>query len=161
MRKKRLKCLSTFIAGLLFVQTANAISNPKYFIVNMKDGKDVAYALADNPRVVTIGDVVKLVAKNVTVEYQLKNVSKFLLSSETTSIKSMAVDGGTFSQTAGSLSLSGFPAGATVRVYAVNGSVVKSLAVGSNGQLDISLAQYPTGMYIIKVDGETFKFIKR
>lgn len=176
----RIKHLSTFIAMLLLAQTANAIAiatslrggdtdsseltdtpKPTRFVVSLKDGKNVTYALADNPCVVTDGNVVKLTAKGVSVEYPLGNVEKFFLCSELSSIKSLTVENGTFSQTASGLSLSGFTAGAVVKIISVNGSTVKNLAIAPNGQLVISLDQYPTGVYIVKVEGETFKFIKR
>lgn len=176
----RIKYLSTFIAMLLIAQTANATAiatssrggdtdsrefsdtaKPTHFIVNLKDGKNVSYALADYPRVVTDGNVVKLIVKGVTVEYPLENVAKFFLGSELSSIKLLTVESGVFSQTASGLSLLGFTAGAVVKIFSANGSIVKNLAIDPNGQLVISLAQYPSGVYIVKVEGETFKFIKR
>jgi len=139
------------------------LPKPTHFIVCLKGGKTVAYALDGRPQVAVNGSVVTLTDKTSTVEYPLADVVKYLLGKpgEDSSINSLTADSGKFRQSAGILTLSGFSAGAKVAVYGVGGSMAESLAIGSDGRLEVSLAGYPAGVYIVNVESRTFKFFKR
>jgi len=139
---------------------------PTHFIVCLKDAKRIAYSLVDRPCVVASADKVTLTDKDITVEYPLSDIEKYVLgvadgSSSGIAQAQTASDGGSISQSAGQLTLSGFAAGTSVAVYDAGGRLVKSLAVKAGGVLTISLAEYPAGAYIVKAASKTIKFVKR
>lgn len=60
----------------------------------------------------------------------------------------------------GVLSLSGLQPEAVVRLYFNNGRLLDELSVPSDGRVNVSLADYPSGVYMLQVDGLTYKFTK-
>lgn len=142
-------------------------AKPTHFVICFNDGKRVAYALEDNPKVINGDGIITVVDKDVTIEYPLENVHKYVLGVGTdyevvSKIeKVIANEDGTISQSSGNLILTGFAAGSKVSVYNVNGVAVSNFTIGADGRLEISLSQYSAGMYIVKTQSQTFKFIKR
>jgi len=140
---------------------------PTHFVLCLNDGKRVAYALADNPKVINGDGKITVVDNDITIEYPLTNVHKYVLGVGTdyeTVLKIGSVSTelqGSMKQSAGTLILQGFKAGSSVMVYAINGTLVTRSAIGSDGYLEMLLSHYPVGFYIVKVESQTFKFMKR
>ena len=62
---------------------------------------------------------------------------------------------------AGNIMLSGFDSAVPVTITDINGMNVLRAQTNADGCLVIGTSQYPSGIYIVKVQNKTFKFIKR
>lgn len=142
-------------------------AKPTHFVICLNDEKRVAYALEDNPKVVNGDGIITIIDKDITIEYPLENVHKYVLGVGTdyesaSKIAKVEVSNEReIKQSSGSLIFSGFKAGERVNIYNVNGTLASSFKIGPDDNLEISLSQYSMGVYIVKTQSQTFKFIKR
>ena len=54
-----------------------------------------------------------------------------------------------------------FKSGETVRIYNNAGQLAQSYKIGADGSLTVSLSNFQPGIYIVKTQYKTFKFIKK
>ena len=137
---------------------------PTHFILCLKDGEKVDFLLEHNPRVVNGDGFITVVDRDITIEYQLDNVDKYMLGVDDayTGIDKINDDAsGKIQSKTGLISLSGFKASEPVVVTNINGVVMFESATDTEGTLSISTSAYPSGIYIVKIKNQTFKFIKR
>ena len=167
----------TLIAALLFsmplTSRAYAADNiaagqteetvPTHFILCLKDGEKVEFLLKNNPRVVNGDGFITVVDNDMTIEYPLGNVHKYMLGihDEYTAVKNDEAPNGNIQNQIGTIRLSGFGASESVVVTSINGTVVFESETNDSGSLSISTATYPSGIYILKIKNQTLKFIKR
>ena len=59
------------------------------------------------------------------------------------------------------MTLTGFKAGETVRVFDASGRLTLSEKINSDGTLTIALSALKQGVYIVKTQYKSFKFIKK
>ena len=141
-------------------------TEPTHFILCLKDGEQVMFLLKHAPKVVNGENTIMVVDAEVTFEYPLTNVHKYLMGvDEATGIDNIpySKDGitGDISNCAGNIILSGFKAGESVSITNINGVNISRVKTNADGCLTIATSQYPSGIYIVKVQNQTFKFIKR
>lgn len=175
-----MKLLKTIIAALIlflpassnaFVTHTSAYdeadkAEPTHFILCLKDGEQVLFLLEHTPRVINGENSITVVDDDVTIEYPLANVHKYLMGSDAdTGIENISftkdVRAGEINNRVGSIMLSGFDAAVPVTVTDINGMNMLRTATDTEGCLIIATSQYLPGIYIVKVQNQTFKFIKR
>lgn len=175
-----MKILKTIIAALLlflpaasyaFNTQATAFaapdaSEPTLFILCLNNGEQVTFLLEHNPKVINGDGFITVVDADVTIEYPLDDVHKYLMGGDAaTGIENIkvaqGVSAGEINNQAGNVMLSGFGAAVPVTVTDINGMAVYSSATDADGYHVIAMSQYPSGIYIVKVQNKTFKFIKR
>lgn len=175
-----MKIFKTFVAALLLAMpvASNAMVTgtaayeeskadvPTHFILCLNDGAQITFLLEHSPKVVNGDGVITVVDKDVTIEYPFEAVHKYLMGVEgSTGIDNVSVSKdiavGEFDNQAGNVILSGFGAAVPVTVTDINGMVVYKASTDADGYLVIAMSQQPSGIYIVKVQNRTFKFIKR
>ena len=139
---------------------------PTHFILCLNDGQQVTFLLEHNPKVVNGEGLITVVDGDYTIEYPLDNVHKYMMGTDDAhtgieGIKAEPKVNGDIAQKAGNIMLTGFDAGAPVKVTALNGTIVFASSTDANGALILNMSQYPSGVYIVKAQNQTFKFIKR
>ena len=143
----------------------NESVEPTHFILCLNDGEQISFVLEHNPKVVHGDGFITVVDEDITLEYKLTDVHKYILGVPTATGINDANDSesgaGDIRYNAGDVILSGFEASLPVYVTDVNGVAVYSGETDVNGGLVVRMSQYPSGVYIIKVQNKTFKFIKR
>lgn len=137
--------------------------SPTHFILHLNDGGKVLFLLDHSPKVVNGDGFITVCDGNDTLEYPLDNVFKYTMGiEESTDVKEVLnPETGSIRPHAGMILISDFEAGAEVIVSNLSGSVVFSGATNRDGNLSVDMAGYPEGVYVIKAQNQTFKFIKR
>ena len=171
-----MKILKTIVAALLLsvpVSSYNSVSaqtefaetdaaQPTHFVLCLNDGEQIAFVLEHNPKVMHGNGYITVVDNETTIEYPLDNLHKYILDTPTsTGIDAAKGVSGEIKNIAGDIILTGFDAAMPVNVFDVNGMEIFVAETSADGSLTIRMSQYPAGVYIIKANNKTFKFIKR
>ena len=154
------KLLLTLLFG--FSIFAKAENNPTNLVVWAKDGTKVAYALAEKPKVTFTEKDLVITANGVEVKYNLENMARFTYEDNTTTaIINLQTDESSFKLTGESLLFPALKANSTVYVYSPNGTLVFKKTVLQNGEYAFPLSNLNAGVYIVNVNGLTYKIVKR
>lgn len=151
--------LSLLLGFSIFTKAEN---NPTNLVVWAKDGTKVAYALAEKPKVTFTETDLVITAKGVEVNYSLENMARFTYeSNDESAIINLQTDESPFKLTGESLLFSALKANSTVSVYFLNGTLVFKKTVRQNGEYTFPLSNLNAGVYMVNVNGLTYKIMKR
>lgn len=155
------KLLLSMLLG--FSIFAKAENNPINFVVWAKDGTKVAYALAEKPKVTFTETDLVITTKDVEVNYSLENMARFTYEKDnsTTAITNIQTDESPFKLNEGTLLFPSLNANSTVSVYSLNGTLVFKKTVHQNGEYGFNLSNLNAGVYMVNVNGLTYKIVKR
>lgn len=154
------KLLITFL--LSFSLTTKAEDNPTNLVVWAKDGTKVAYALAEKPKITFTETDLIITAKGVEVSYALGNMARFTYeSNDGTSIVNLQSDESPFKLSGESLLFPALKVNTTVSIYTPNGTLVFKKTVRQDGEYAFPLSNLNAGVYIVNVNGLTYKIVKR
>lgn len=141
---------------------AKAENNPTNLVVWAKDGMKVAYALAEKPKVTFTETDLVITAKGIEVNYSLENMARFTYeSNDETAITNLQTDESPFKLTGESLLFPALKANSTVSVYSLNGTLVFKKTICQNGEYFFPLSKLNAGVYMVNVNGLTYKIVKR
>ena len=148
-----------FLSCCLFAMA----DEPKtHLVVWAKDGTKVAYALDDKPKVTFSETDLIITAKGVEVNYTLENMARFTYeSSDNTAIRDLKTDKVSFKLEGESLLFPALSANSTVSLHALNGTLVFSKTVTESGEYSFPLSSLNSGVYLVTVNGLTYKIVKR
>lgn len=164
MRRKFLSLLALLLyASSVFSQDSSSEYN---FVVWLHDGGKVSFPLDAHP-VVTHSDGT-LVVSSVSnrMEYAHSSVCKFTLSAEdisqgdTTEIATIEFNARWHRQ-GDVMQFSDCTPGESVSLYDASGRLLQQHVIGSDGTLQIPLSPFAGGMYVVKTESITYKFMKR
>lgn len=144
------------------------VPEPRYALqVWTTGGEHMEFDFADQPQVTINGNVFTVSSAVTTMEYAATDILRFTLvdKSETVDII-IAVDTpvGNVPEIVhqdGRLSLTGCRPGSRVMVYTFDGRLTDLLTTDSSGSLNLSLAGYQRGGYVIKTENINFKIIRK
>lgn len=127
-----------------------------------KDGTKVAFALAEKPTVTFDAANLLISSGGVSVSYPLENMARFTYGSgEPTDIKGAEADRASFKVNGETLLFPALKANSTVSVYSLNGTLVLKKTTGADGECAIPLSGMASGVYVITVNGLSYKISKR
>ena len=152
---KRLLLCILGVAGMVMT----AFAQQDFLVVWHKDGSKVLFKLSEKPKV-TYGDSLVTIQAATMVEYAFQKMT--FESEEVVGIKEMKPDPERpFSSDGETVTF--LPADKDLRVTIVqlNGIVVKDIAVRRGQQSSLSLRSLPAGVYLLNVNGITYKIKTR
>lgn len=145
-----------------FCLSAMADEPKTQLVVWAKDGTQVAYALDEKPKVTFTETDLVITANGVEVNYTLENMARFTYENdEVVSITNLQTDESSFKLNGESLLFPALKANSTVSVYSLNGTLVFKKTVRQNGEYALPLSNLNTGVYMVNVNGLTYKIVKR
>ena len=145
-----------------FCLSAMADEPKTQLVVWAKDGTQVAYALAEKPKVTFTETDLVITANGVEVNYTLENMACFTYEDNTsTAITNLQTDESSFKLNGESLLFPSLKANSTVSVYSLNGTLVFKKTVHQNGEYAFPLSNLNAGVYMVNVNGLTYKIVKR
>ena len=165
MKLKFLLILALFACQGIFGY-AKATESVTHLIVWGQDDSQIGYfSLVDKP-IVTYdnGYLIMTLGNGDRVEWGSAQVKKFTLGKEDdlpTSVSDVKKSTGDLKKEGEILEFKSFTPGSTVIIYSVNGQQMVNETIGSNGDLQVSISSYPSGVYIVKTESLTCKIIKK
>ena len=131
-------------------------------IVHAKDGSKVSYILSERPRVSFSEDSLIITSEATVVNYPLTDMWKFTFSEEDedTGVNNIPADEASLSINSGVIVLSGCKEGSTARICTTGGTVVHNEKLSSDSWT-YPLSLLPSGIYLVTINGTTFKIAKK
>lgn len=129
--------------------------------VLLADGQVVSINLNEEPRTTyQDGNLVITTTKN-SVTYPLENVRRFTYASLGAGIDSPKKIGATFSSDGETLTFTGLKPYTKISLYNMAGQLLKTIDCGDHSEAVVSASHMPIGVYVVKVNGGTYKITKR
>lgn len=142
--------------------TAVADETMNSLVVWAKDGTRVAYALADKPIVTFTETDLVITSNGIKVNYALVNLARFTYEKSTTAgITNLNNDESSLNLNKEALLFPSLRANSTVSVYSANGTLVFRQTVRKDGEFSFPISNLNTGVYMVNVNGLTYKIVKR
>lgn len=149
-------------AFAMLVCSLNAANNVTQLVVWAKDGTNVAYALYEQPKITFIHSNLIISTHNMEVSYPLSNLLRFTyVKGSTSGITDITDYGKSFRLDGETLLFPQLKKGDKVSVYSPNGIIILEKSISIDGEYAISLSQFISGVYVVNVNGLTYKIIKR
>lgn len=141
---------------------AKAEDIPTNLVVWAKDGSKVAYALADEPKVTFTETDFVISSKGIEVNYAIDKMARFTYeTNEQTAIRNIKTGEITFGPDDESLMFPSLKANSTLTIYSANGNIVFKKMVTEEGEYALPLFILSIGIYIVDVNGLTYKIMKK
>lgn len=146
--------LITLFIGIVFVRA----EQHDCIIVHMKAGNKVFVPIKERPKIT----VEKQMLSIGTEQYLISNVSKYTFGNYAQGIEGGMLAGhGMLASKDGHVYVQMKNEHSILKVYAVDGKALEVDIRVRDSVADVDLSNYPTGIYVLSIDGETLKFQKR
>lgn len=147
---------------MLLPLLASAQEPKSFLVVWSKDGTKVAYALTEKPKITFTETDLVITAEGVDVNYPLENMSRFTYeANDDTAIRDLKTDDVSFKLDGESLLFLDLSPNSTVSLNALNGNVIFSKTVQTAGEYAFPLSNLNAGVYLVTVNGLTYKIVKK
>ncbi len=137
-----------------------------YFVVWFHNGARISFPFVEHPRLTySDGDIVVTTSQE-QLSYPHASVRKFTLTDEdisqgeTTEIAPTEREA-QWQRQGDVMVFSACTPGERVIIYNATGQQIAQYAIASDGTLQIPLSQFVEGMYVVKTESITYKFMKR
>ena len=141
--------------------TAVVAKSTMYLAVCTKDGSKVLYALEEKPKITFTDTELVITTKSVEIAYALSDMNLLTYENgETTGITNLH-DNASFKLDGNAIVFSKLKAKDIVSLYSINGALVFKKTVTVDGVYAVSLNDIETGVYVVSVNGLTYKFMKK
>ena len=131
-------------------------------VVWAKDGSKVAFALSKRPKVTFTETDLQITGKGIDANYPLEKMARFTYEMvDITAIKDIKTEKVAFRFAGESLLFPALKANSTVSIYSLNGTLVFKKKVQADGEYSFPISNLNTGVYLISVNGLTYKIVKR
>lgn len=155
------KIYSALLAMALATAPAIADSGYRSLVVSQHDGSKVAVNLTDDLSAQFVDGMFVVTGSEADLSVEQSKIASFEFLT-TTGIHDAAVDGSAAPVVSGgSLLLTALPAGSSVAVYAVSGTKVAGAELPAGGDYSLPLATLAPGVYLVNVNGVTYKIATR
>lgn len=131
-------------------------------VVWAKDGTKVAYALAEKPKVTFTETDLVITSDGIEVHYALENMLRFTFdNSPAAGITDLMNGKMSISINEESLLFPSLKTNNTVSIYSASGMLVFRHNVQQDGVYSFPLSNLNNGVYLVNVNGLTYKIVKR
>lgn len=124
-----------------------------YLTLTFKDGTEKSYP-AEGIKITYEGDYMVIVSEGVTYQVLKADLDKMKFTTEPTGITSVKA-GNSLTVENGVLTINVTKA-STLKIYSTDGTEVLSRKVNA-GETTVGIPQIPAGVYVVKVNNQTFK----
>lgn len=148
------------ILGVVGALTAGAQQD--CLVVWQKDGTKVLFALSEEPKVLYTDSMVTIEA-GTTIEYAFQSIRKMTFETEAVEAvrEPATASGRPFARDGQTVSFESSDSDLQVRIVSMGGVVVKGLSVRRGERSQFSFQPFPAGVYLISVNGVTYKVMTR
>lgn len=152
--------LFLFFSFFAFSIMANEVRT--HLVVWAKDGTRVAYALFEKPRVTFSETELLITSEKVEVKYALDKMTHFTYEyTPPVGVTNLQTDELLFKIDGESLLFLDLKANSSIFIYTVNGALVFKKIVQEEGEYSFPLSYLNSGVYLISVNGLTYKIVKK
>lgn len=156
--KKQILILLLPLLSALAIASAPQTS----LVIWSKDGTKVAYALMEKPKISFTATDLVMTCNDIEVTYELKNLARFTYEKYTsTEISDLKTNKTSFNFNGETLLFPSLKAPSTVSIYSTDGKLLLKKRIIQDGDYSFSISNLNSGMYIVDVDGLTYKIMRK
>lgn len=131
-------------------------------VVWSKDGTQVAYALAERPKVTFTETDLIITASGIIVNYSMEELSRITYENDdVVSITDLQTGKPSFKLDGESLLFPTLKANSTISLHSLGGELLFSKTIQSAGEYSLPLSALNSGVYMVTVNGLTYKIVKK
>ena len=132
-------------------------------VVWAKDGTTVAFALAEKPKVTFTNTHMVITTNNADgMEFPLEETTRFTYEPlPVDAVRDILTDNVSFRIDVESLLFPTLKANSTVSIHSLDGTLVFKKTVQTAGEYSFPLSNLNAGVYVVSVNGLTYKIVKR
>lgn len=146
-------------------RTGDRLSDIKYINVWMNDGSAISFLLAEKPRITIDNNFVYCKTTEEELSFPIAQVHKYTLEANeyhSTGISNhIKVENAIIRYKDNTVFLDGLTPLSVIRIYNQGGMLVESCHIRNDGSSIISLENYKSGIYIIRINDISYKLIKK
>ena len=148
---------------LLFTMNGSNLANAQtqQLVVWMDNGDKVLFDLEERPKTIFVANEIVITTDNISVKYPLSKVMRYTYVVSPTSISNTQDEEIKISQRSNVLTFENLKQNTVINVYALDGTLLDTKNASHEKPVNISLANFPKGVYLIKVGETTYKIMKR
>lgn len=146
-----------------FCMAADGVPGAWEFVVHLKNGSTLGYALSTKPRLTVEEQSVVLVTTETTVTYAFQDIQKFTLEDVGTSGVGTLKGGAQphVERQAGQFVLTGCAANTPIRIYTLDGQQWLSVQTNDEGSAVLPAASLPKGVSLVSVGGASIRVLRK
>ena len=156
---KQLLRTTSIIMFLLIMGSETTLA--QRLVIWQKNGTKVSYNLDEQPKTTFTAEDLVITTATATISYPLAKIQRYTYEVGALSVKDVKADGISISHKGDNVIVKGLTNGKSVTVYSIDGKQLMTKRSDSSDSLPLSLANLPAGVYMIKADEITYKFLKR
>lgn len=130
-------------------------------VVWMKNGEKVYVDLSEQPKTTFEDQYLVITGTQISVCYPLSQIVRYTYELPTTGIETTDDNTTHLSMRGDELIFQHLKPGTTIRVYAMDGTLVHAENAGIDAVTIVSLTKFTSGVYIVKVGNESHKIMIR
>ncbi|MCH5226069.1 MAG: T9SS type A sorting domain-containing protein [Muribaculaceae bacterium] len=149
------------LSGLLILCGLPVLSHNAVKLTD-EEAKETIFMLGDHPRVAMEGRNVNISSDKGNISYEVENVLRFeFIDYDPTGIGSLTVYPVVFNFIGGTLAFENLTPGSPVFLFDASGKTLRVEKAGPDGIAELGTEGFPSGVYLVKVADQGFKFYKR
>lgn len=157
MRPKTILTISILLLAVFYCSKLSA----QRLVIWQKDGTKVSYDLDEQPKTTFTTEDLVITTTATIINFPLSNIQRYTYEGGALSVKDIKADGISISHVGDNVIVKGLTNGKSVTVYTIDGKQLMTKRSDGSNILTLSLANLPAGVYMIKADEITYKFLKR
>lgn len=139
---------------------ASYAQSGKVFIT-LQSGTQIALKIEDNPMISYDESSVYVVTTKIQFAYYLSEVKNIKFGLEANGIEDVVADEVSISYANERLTVGSIAPNSVINLFDAAGKCLQRVAADAAGTCEISVAEYPQGMYIVSSDFVTYKLYKK
>jgi len=157
MKSKIVFVFAVLLAMLIDSQTVCA----QRLVIWQKDGSKVSFNLDEQPKTTFTADNLVITTATSTLNYPIAKIQRYTYEGGTLSVQDVKTGGIVISHEGDIITVKGLAIGKTVAVYRMDGTQLLTKRSDNSDHVVLSIGSLPAGVYMIKADEITYKFLKR
>ena len=151
----------TLLLFLMIVFAFMAKADDRVLQVWQADGLIINFNLNEEPKTTYVDGNLVITTTKTTITYPLEKVKKYTYAATATGISTAQAMNATISKNGETLTFTGLANGTEIMLYNATGLLLRSIDSGEKSKITISVSDLPIGVYFVKVNGVTYKMMKR
>ena len=143
------------------VEVIEEETGEKALKISLSDGQVVAIRLDEEPRTTYQDGNLVITTDNYSISYPLERVKRFTYVNINDVIDGLKTMKAAFSNDGETLTFSRLKPHTKIALYNIAGQLLKTFDNTESNEIVVSVSHFPTGVYIVKVNGGTYKIMKR
>lgn len=144
----------------MFINATSVFADTTLFVWS-KTGEKVGYVLSERPKITFNKTALTVISDGVEISYPIDNFRCITYEkNDVTSIKETGI-GELYSLKNNSLFFHNLKANDLISIFSIDGVLLYSKSVQHNGEFTISLSDFNTKAFIVKMNNLTFKIVKK